>query len=43
MAFEDEFDLMIPDHVAEAIVTMQDAVDYIEQRKKPLRRCVPDS
>lgn len=43
MAFEDEFDLMIPDHVAEAIVTMQDAVDYIEQRKKPPRRCVPDS
>jgi acyl carrier protein len=34
MAFEDEFDLMIPDHVVETIVTMQDAVDYIEQRKK---------
>ena len=43
MAFEDEFDLMIPDHATQAIVTMQDAVDYIQQRRKPLRRHPPDA
>ena len=43
MAFEDKFDLMIPDHVVETIVTTQDAVDHIEQRRKPLRRRVPGS
>jgi len=43
MAFEDEFDLMIPDHVVETVVTLQDAVDHIEQRRKPLRRRVLSS
>ncbi len=43
MAFEDEFDLRIPDHVVETIITMQDAVDWIEQRKKPRRAGVPGS
>ena|ERR1700722_8083782 len=43
MAFEDEFDLRIPNHVVETIVTMQDAVDYIEPRRKPLRCRVPGS
>ena len=33
MAFEDVFDVMISDLVAETIVTMQDAVNYIEQQK----------
>jgi acyl carrier protein len=30
MAFEEEFDLEIPDEDAEKIATVQDAVDYIE-------------
>ena len=33
MEFEDVFDVMISDVVAETIVTMQDAVNYIERRK----------
>ena len=31
MAFEDEFDLEIPDEDAENIKTVQNAVDYIEE------------
>jgi acyl carrier protein len=31
MAFEEEFDLEIPDEDAESIATVQDAVDYIEE------------
>jgi acyl carrier protein len=31
MAFEDEFDVAIPDEDAEDIGTVQDAVDYIEE------------
>jgi acyl carrier protein len=34
MAFEDEFDLMIPDHVVETVVTLQDAVDHIERKRQ---------
>lgn len=30
MAFEEEFDLEIPDEEAESISTVQDVVDYIE-------------
>ncbi|MGM0501971.1 MAG: acyl carrier protein [Bacillota bacterium] len=30
MAFEDEFDVAIPDEDAEDIATVQDAIDYIE-------------
>ena len=29
MAFEEEFDIEIPDEAAEKILTVQDAVDYI--------------
>ncbi|MDA8344034.1 MAG: acyl carrier protein [Thermaerobacter sp.] len=32
MAFEEEFDLDIPDEDAEKISTVQDAVDYIKER-----------
>lgn len=31
MAFEEEFNCEIPDEVAEKILTVQDAVSYIEQ------------
>nr|WP_205739453.1 acyl carrier protein [Halocella sp. SP3-1] len=31
MAFEEEFDIEIPDEEAENIQTVQDAVDYIEE------------
>ncbi len=31
MAFEEEFDIEIPDEEAENIATVQDAVDYIEE------------
>jgi acyl carrier protein len=34
IAFEDAFDVMIPDNAAETIVTMKDAVDFIEQQKE---------
>jgi acyl carrier protein len=37
MGFEDEFDLMIPDHAAQTTVTMQDVVNYIRQRRKSQR------
>lgn len=33
MALEDEFGLSIPDEDAEQIVTVQDALDYIESHK----------
>jgi acyl carrier protein len=34
MAFEEAFDLDIPDDEAEKIKTVKDAVDYIESKKK---------
>jgi acyl carrier protein len=34
MAFEDAFDVMIPDIAVETIVTVQDAVDYIKRRRR---------
>jgi acyl carrier protein len=33
MAFEEEFEIEIPDEDAEKIVTVQDAVDYIQKAK----------
>ena len=42
MAFEDAFDVMIPDIAVETIVTVQDAVNYImQQQKKTQRSDVP--
>jgi acyl carrier protein len=38
MAFEDAFDVMIPDIAVETIVTVQDAVDYVKQQQKKPRR-----
>ncbi|MGL5054218.1 MAG: acyl carrier protein [Fusobacteriaceae bacterium] len=34
MAFEEEFDVEIPDTEAEKIKTVQDVVNYIESQKK---------
>jgi acyl carrier protein len=34
MALEDMFDVMISDRVAETIVTIQDAVNYVERRRR---------
>ena len=34
MAFEEAFDIEIPDEEAEKIATVQDAVDYIEKNSK---------
>ncbi|MBS1835756.1 MAG: acyl carrier protein [Acidobacteria bacterium] len=34
MAFEEAFDLDIPDEEAEKIRTVKDAIDYIEAKKK---------
>lgn len=34
MAFEEEFDCEIPDDIAEKILTVKDAVDYIESASK---------
>ena len=34
MAFEEEFNIEIPDDVAEKIKTVKDTVDYIEKEKK---------
>ncbi len=34
MAFEEAFDIEIPDEEAEKIKTVQDAVDYIEKHSK---------
>ncbi len=31
MAFEEEFDIEIPDSEAEKMVTVQDAINYIQQ------------
>jgi acyl carrier protein len=33
MAFEEEFSIEIPDDAAEKIITVKDAVDYINQKK----------
>jgi acyl carrier protein len=33
MAFEEEFDVEIPEHAAEKIATVKDAIDYIEAQK----------
>jgi len=34
MAFEEAFDIDIPDEDAEKITTVKDAIDYIENKKK---------
>jgi len=34
MAFEEEFEIVIPDDAAEKILTIKDAVDYIEKNTK---------
>ena len=34
MAFEEEFNIEIPDEIAEKIKTVNDAVDYIEKEKQ---------
>ena len=34
MAFEEEFDIEIPDEDAEKITTVQDAVNYLEEKMK---------
>ena len=34
MAFEEEFECEIPDDVAEKILTIKDAINYIEDNKK---------
>ncbi|MAI84225.1 MAG: acyl carrier protein [Rickettsiales bacterium] len=34
MAFEEEFECEIPDDVAEKILTIKDAINYIEDKKK---------
>lgn len=34
MAFEEEFEIEIPDDAAEKIKTVKDAVDYIEKQKQ---------
>ena len=34
MAFEEEFECEIPDDVAEKILTIKDAINYIEENKK---------
>ncbi|MFA6709191.1 MAG: acyl carrier protein [Fusobacterium sp.] len=34
MAFEEEFDIEIPDTAAEKIKTVKDVIDYIEANKK---------
>ena len=33
MAFEEEFEVEIPDDAAEKITTVRDAIDYIDQNK----------
>jgi acyl carrier protein len=38
MAFEEAFDLEIPDEEAEKIKTVQDAVDYIEKNSKTAKQ-----
>ena len=34
MAFEEEFGCEIPDDAAETIITVQNAIDYLEKNKK---------
>ena len=34
MAFEEEFDIEIPDEAAEKILTVQDAINYVEEHSK---------
>ena len=34
MAFEEEFNIEIPDDAAEKILTLQDAINYIQQHAK---------
>tara|TARA_Y100000590_G_C15193067_1_gene815723 strand:- start:188 stop:424 length:237 start_codon:yes stop_codon:yes gene_type:complete len=34
MAFEEEFNTEIPDDAAETIITVQHAIDYLEQNKQ---------
>lgn len=34
MALEEEFDIEIPDDVAERILTIQDAINFINEQKK---------
>jgi acyl carrier protein len=41
MAFEDAFAITLPDNVAETIITVQDAVDYIERQRDLQRRDAP--
>ncbi len=43
MAFEDAFDITISDNVAETIITVQDAVDYIGRQRKRQRLDAPGS
>jgi acyl carrier protein len=43
MSFEDAFDVTIPEIAVKTIVTVQDAVDYIKEQKKPGRSNVPGS
>lgn len=38
MAFEEAFDIEIPDEQAESIKTVQDAVDYIEKNSKAVQQ-----
>jgi acyl carrier protein len=38
MAFEEAFDLEIPDDKAESIKTVQDAVDYIQNNSKMVKQ-----
>jgi acyl carrier protein len=33
MAFEEEFDVEIPDEEAEKIITVKDAIDYVKQQQ----------
>ena len=35
MAFEEEFDVEIPEDAAEKIATVKDAIEYIEKQKVP--------
>ena len=34
MAFEEQFECEIPDDIAEKILTIQDAINYLEEHKK---------
>jgi acyl carrier protein len=38
MAFEEDFDLEIPDGDAEKIVTVQDAISYIQKNAKSVKQ-----